>query len=231
LPLPVTETGGLAPKTTDVAGFYYPWLKVFDPVTQLQDSDSDGTLAVPPSGHVAGIFARVDTERGVFKAPANEVVRGALGLTHPLSKGDQGELNRHGVNCIRALNGNIYVWGARTVGGEANQDLQYINVRRTLLFLRESIDEGIQWAVFEPNTPALWASITRNVTSFLTTMWRAGALFGSTAKDAFYVKCDAETNTAETINAGQVVTEVGVAIVRPAEFVIFRLSQFSAPAK
>ena len=156
------------PKATDLAAWYYPWIKVFDPGTQLQGA-SDGALAVPPSGHLAGIYARVDTERGVFKSPANEVVRGALDVTHALSRNDQDGLNPKGVNAIRLLNDNILVWGARTVGGDANQDLRYISVRRTLLFLRESIDQGTQWAVFEPNTPALWAKISRNVTAFLTT--------------------------------------------------------------
>jgi phage tail sheath protein FI len=221
---------GLMPKATDLAAWYYPWIEVFDPGTQLQGV-SDGALAVPPSGHLAGIYARVDTERGVFKSPANEVVRGALDVTHALSRNDQDGLNPKGVNAIRLLNDNILVWGARTVGGDANQDLKYISVRRTLLFLRESIEQGVQWAVFEPNTPALWAKISRNVNAFLTTVWRSGALFGNTPQEAFFVKCDAETNTSATIDQGQVVTEVGVAIARPAEFVIFRISQFSAPTK
>jgi hypothetical protein len=225
------STPGVMPKRTDFAAWYYPWIRVFDPGTQLQTPGSDGALAVPPSGHLAGIYARVDTERGVFKSPANEVVRGALGVTHSLSKADQDGLNPKGVNAIRVLNGNIYVWGARTVGGDANADVKYISVRRTLLFLRESIDEGTQWAVFEPNTPALWAKITRNITAFLTTVWRSGALFGTTAQEAFFVKCDAETNPPELRDLGQVVTEIGVAIARPAEFVIFRVSQFSAPTK
>jgi phage tail sheath protein FI len=185
---------------------------------------------VPPSGHLAGIYARVDTERGVFKAPANEVIRGALDVTHALSRADQDTLNPKGVNCIRILNDNIYAWGARTVGGDGNADLKYISVRRTLLFLRESIDEGTQWAVFEPNTPALWAKIRRNITAFLTTVWRSGALFGNTPEEAFFVKCDEETNQPEDREQGRVITEIGVAIVRPAEFVIFRVSQ-SAPQK
>jgi phage tail sheath protein FI len=222
---------GVMPKKTDLAAWYYPWIKVFDPGTQLTDPGSAGALAVPPSGHLAGIYARVDTERGVFKSPANEVIRGALDVTHALSKADQDGLNPKGVNCIRVLNGNITVWGARTVGGDANADLKYISVRRTLLFLRESIDEGTQWAVFEPNTPALWAKLTRNVTAFLTTLWRSGALFGATAPEAFFVKCDAETNPPELRELGQVVTEIGVSIARPAEFVIFRVSQFVAAAK
>jgi uncharacterized protein len=222
---------GVMPKRTDLAAWYYPWITVFDPGTLLSDPETGGAVAVPPSGHVAGIYARVDIERGVFKSPANEVIRGALSVTHPLSKASQDGLNPKGVNCIRALNDNIYVWGARTVGGDANADLKYISVRRTLLFLRESIDEGTQWAVFEPNTPALWAKISRNVNAFLTTLWRSGALFGSTAQEAFFVKCDAETNPPELRELGQVVTEIGVSIARPAEFVIFRVSQFVAAAK
>jgi uncharacterized protein len=222
---------GVMPKKTDLAAWYYPWVKVFDPGAQLTDPNSQGEIAVPPSGHIAGIYARVDAERGVFKSPANEVIRGALDVTHQLSKNDQNDLNPKGVNCLRVLNDNIYVWGARTVGGAANADLKYVSVRRTLLFLRESIEQGTQWAVFEPNTPALWAKISRNVTAFLTTAWRAGALFGTTAEEAFFVKCDAETNSSELREQGQVVTEIGVAIARPAEFVIFRISQSAAQAK
>jgi uncharacterized protein len=228
--LPGATPPGVAPPKTDFAAWYYPWIKVFDPATKLLDDKSDGSFAVPPSGHLAGIYARVDTERGVFKSPANEAVRGALGVSHALSKANQDDLNPAGVNCIRVLNGNIYVWGARTVGGDANADLKYISVRRTLLFLRESIDEGTQWAVFEPNTAALWQKISRNVTAFLTTLWRSGALFGTTPQEAFFVKCDAETNPPESRELGRVVTEIGVAIVRPAEFVVFRVSQV-APAK
>jgi phage tail sheath protein FI len=222
---------GVMPKRTDLAAWYFPWVEVFDPGAKLQAPAGGGSINVPPSGHIAGVYARVDVNRGVFKAPANEPILGALGVTQPISKADQGDLNRNGVNCIRVLNGNIFVWGARTVGGDANADLKYINVRRTLLFLRESIDEGTQWAVFEPNTPGLWQKITRNITAFLTNVWRSGALFGDTAQEAFYVKCDAETNPPELRELGQVVTEIGVSIVRPAEFVIFRVSQFTAPAK
>jgi phage tail sheath protein FI len=228
---PADTTPGTAPKRTDLAAWYFPWIKVFDPATSLQTPNDDGLLDVPPSGHIAGIYARVDTQRGVFKAPANEPVLGALGVSQQISRADQDGLNPKGVNCIRSLNDNILVWGARTIGGDANLDLKYINVRRTLLFLRESIDEGTQWAVFEPNTPALWQKLTRNITAFLTNVWRAGALFGNTQQEAFYVKCDAETNPPELRDLGQVVTEIGVAIVRPAEFVIFRISQFSAPGK
>jgi len=219
------------PPNSDYASFYFPWIQVFDPATKIQDPKGPGLQFVPPSGHVAGIYARVDTQRGVHKAPGNEPVLGVLGLKYNISKSLQDGLNPQGVNCIRDLNGNIRVWGARTIGGDANADLKYINVRRTLLFLRESIDEGTQWVVFEPNEPGLWQKITRNVTAFLTNVWRSGALFGTTPQQAFYVKCDAETNPPELRELGQVVTEIGVAIVRPAEFVIFRISQFTAPGK
>jgi phage tail sheath protein FI len=217
------------PQRTDYAAWYFPWIKVFDPATKLQQPRGDGLVAVPPSGHIAGVYARVDAERGVHKAPGNEAILGALGVTQAISRFDQDGLNPNGVNCIRELGGNVLVWGARTVGGNANADLKYVNVRRTLLFLRKSIEQGTQWVVFEPNSPALWQRITRNVTAFLTLVWRSGALFGSTAAEAFYVKCDAETNPPEQIEQGWVVTEIGVAIVRPAEFVIFRISQFTAP--
>ncbi|MBL8392591.1 MAG: phage tail sheath family protein [Candidatus Accumulibacter sp.] len=227
--IPADPNPGVMPKKTDYAAWYFPWIKVFDPAARLQGGD--GVIGVPPSGHLAGIYARVDNLRGVHKAPANEVILGALSVTQPLSKAEQDGLNPKGVNCIRVLNDNIFAWGARTVGGDANADLKYINVRRTLLFLRESIDEGLQWAVFEPNNPALWQKISRNVTAFLTNVWRSGALFGTTAQEAFYVKCDAETNPPELRELGQVVTEIGVSIVRPAEFVIFRISQFVAAGK
>jgi hypothetical protein len=152
-----------------------------------------------------------------------------LGLKYYLSKAKQDGLNPKGINCIRDLNGNIRVWGARTIGGDANGEWKYVNVRRLFLFLRESIDEGTQWVVFEPNAPNLWAKITRNITAFLTNVWRTGALFGTTAQEAFYVKCDEETNPPEVRDAGQVVTEIGVAVVKPAEFVIFRISQWAGP--
>lgn len=209
----------VVPPGSDYAAFYAPWIQVADPATGSK-------IYVPPSGHIAGIYARVDTNRGVHKAPANEPVLGALGLKYPISKAQQDGLNPQGINCIRELNGNIKVWGARTIGGDARGEWKYINVRRLFLYLRESIDEGTQWVVFEPNTPPLWAKITRNITAFLTNVWRAGALFGNTPQEAFYVKCDAETNPPELREAGQVVTEIGVAVAKPAEFVIFHVSQW-----
>jgi Bacteriophage tail sheath protein len=208
---------------SDYAALYFPQIVVADPVTKDR-------LAVPPSGHMAGIYARVDQLRGVHKAPANEVVRGALALAYPVSRNEQTQLNPGGINAIRNFNGNITVWGARTLGGDANGQTKYINVRRLLNFLRESIDQGTRFAVFEPNAQPLWQRIVRSVTAFLTNVWRDGALFGATPEKAFYVKCDETTNPPEVRDLGQVVTEIGVAIVKPAEFVIFRISQLSGPA-
>jgi phage tail sheath protein FI len=213
-------------QNTDYGALYFPRIKVFDSAYQATHPDSDGEIFVGAAGHVAGIYSRVDHERGVFKAPANETIRGALDIEYQVSRNLQDGLNPGGVNCIRNINGSIKVWGARTIGGDMNSDLKYINVRRTLLYLRKSIDHGTQWVVFEPNTPTLWAKIVRNVTAFLTMEWRDGALFGTTPQEAFYVRCDAETNPPESRELGRVVTEIGVAIVRPAEFVIFRLAQW-----
>lgn len=220
----------ILPDFSNYAGYYFPWIQVLDPAAKTLNPEGDGRIYVPPSGHVAGIYARVDNTRGVFKAPANEVVLGALGLKQKISKAQQAGLNPQGVNCIRDLNGSIRVWGARTLGGDANGEYKYINVRRTMLFLRESIDQGTQWAVFEPNDTRLWSKIILNVTAFLTIVWRNGALFGNTPQEAFYVKCDEETNPPEVRELGQVITEIGVAIVRPAEFVIFRISQWTGPS-
>jgi phage tail sheath protein FI len=201
------------------AALYYPWIEVMDPLTGRKTT-------VPPSGHMAGIWARNDDERGVHKAPANEVVRGALGLATQLTKGEHDLLNPAGINCIRAFPGRgIRVWGARTLSSD--KEWQYLNVRRLFNYLEESILSGTQWVVFEPNDDALWARIRRTISAFLTNEWRKGALFGLTPDEAFYVKCDRETNPAEGIDVGQVVCEIGVAPVKPAEFVIFRLAQFS----
>jgi phage tail sheath protein FI len=216
------------PGNSDYAAFYYPWIKVADPASQIMQIN-DGLLAVPPSGHIAGVYARVDNLRGVHKAPANEVIFGALGVTRSISKNQQAGLNPQGTNCIRDLNGNIRIWGARTLGGQANGEFTYISTRRLFLYLRQSIDQATQWTVFEPNNPELWAKIRRNVTAFLTNTWRTGALFGTTPQEAFYVKCDAENNPPEVRDLGQVVIEIGVAVTKPAEFVIFRISQWAGP--
>lgn len=210
-------------KDSNYVALYFPRIQVFDPMTS-------GPIFVPPSGHMAGIYARVDQERGVHKAPANEIVRGALGLEYLVTKNEQDGLNPDGINVIRGFDGNIRVWGARTLGGDDNGEFKYINVRRLMNFLRESIDEGTQFVVFEPNNPALWQKIIRTVRAFLTNVWRDGALFGNTPEEAFYVKCDETTNPPEVRELGQVITEIGVAIVKPAEFVIFRISQLAGPA-
>ncbi|MEU5847087.1 phage tail sheath family protein [Saccharopolyspora shandongensis] len=201
------------------ATLYYPWIKVFDPA-------SGRNTLVPPSGHVAGVWARSDAERGVHKAPANEVIRGAVDLEINLSKGEQDLLNPIGVNCVRAFPGRgIRIWGARTLSSDPAW--RYLNVRRLFNYLEESILIGTQWVVFEPNDDRLWSSIRRNISAFLHEAWRDGALFGRTAEEAFFVKCDRENNPTESIDLGQVVCDIGVAPVKPAEFVIFRLSQFS----
>jgi phage tail sheath protein FI len=225
----------LLPRKSTHAAFYFPHVEVVDPAKELQDSDPArqvptkyrGRTHVPPSGHVAGIYARTDEERGVHKAPANATVRGAIEVKYYVSKPKQELLNPHGVNCIRLMDGAVTVWGARTVGGAKNGEWMYINVRRFAGFLEKSIAEGTQWVVFEPNDPNLWSRIILNVTAFLTNVWRSGALFGLTPQQAFYVKCDAELNPPEVRDLGQVITEIGVAIVRPAEFVIFRITQFA----
>ena len=222
-PTAITSAAIKVADDSSYAALYFPWINVHDPV-------SGGIIAVPPSGHLAGIYARVDQAHGVHKAPANENVYGARGLEYAVTKGEQDLLNPDGINVIRALNGTIKVWGARTLGGKKNGEYMYINVRRLMNFLRESIDEATQFVVFEPNNQALWQRINRSVSGFLTNVWRDGALFGNKAEQAFYVKCDESTNPPEVRELGQVITEIGVAIVRPAEFVIFRISQMTLPA-
>lgn len=201
------------------ATLYWPWIQTMNPAT--------GMLSfMPPSGHVAGIWGRNDDTRGVHKAPANEVVRGAVNIEINITRNEHDLLNPEGINCIRAFPGRgIRVWGARTLSSDPAW--RYLNVRRLFNYLEESILSGTNWVVFEPNDDALWAKIRRTISAFLVQEWRAGALFGSTPDEAFYVKCDSETNPSEGIDAGQVVCEIGVAPVKPAEFVIFRLAQFS----
>ncbi|MFG3318830.1 phage tail sheath subtilisin-like domain-containing protein [Streptomyces sp. NPDC048171] len=211
------ETAGYDSK---YAALYYPWIKSFDPATGQ-------SRLVPPSGHVAGIWARNDSERGVHKAPANEVVRGAVDLELQITRGEQDLLNPIGVNCIRSFPGRgIRVWGARTLSSDPAW--RYLNIRRYFNYLEESILIGTQWVVFEPNDHNLWARIRRNVSAFLVNEWRSGALFGQSPAEAYYVKCDEETNPPESVDLGRVICEIGIAPVKPAEFVIFRLAQFSS---
>jgi uncharacterized protein len=208
---------------TDFAAVYTPWLNVYDAPT-------NSTKAVPPSGHIAGIYARTDATRGVHKAPANEQVLGAIKPSVQIGKAQQAQVNLIGGNCIRMMNGAMKVWGARTLAGDSSLH-KYVPIRRLLSFLYKSIDHGTQWAVFEPNGPDLWARVIRNVGSFLTSIWAQGALAGTVAQEAFYVKCDAENNPPDQRANGLLVVEVGVATVFPAEFVVFRIQQYTGPIK
>lgn len=205
--------------TNGYGALYYPWAEVANPL-------ADGRIKVPPSGHIAGLYARVDSERGVFKAPANETLRGVLALERKFSDDEQGPLNEVGINVIRSFPGRgILVWGARTIAPQDRTQWRYVNVRRLLLFIEESIQEGTQFAVFEPNNQALWEQVKRQVTDFLTRLWRDGALFGSTPDEAFRVRVDEELNTASTRALGQLIIEVILYPTTPAEFVIFRIIQ------
>ena len=214
------------------AALYHPWLMIPDPfpptVATLRQ------FPVPPAGHVLGIYARVDNERGVHKAPANEVVRGITGLTRYFTKGEQDILNPYpqNINVVRDFRPNnraIRVWGARCI--TSDNDFKYVNVRRLLIFLEDSIDRGLQWVVFEPNAEELWARVRRAVTNFLTTVWRNGALEGTTPAEGFFVKCDRTTMTRDDIDNGRLICVIGVAPVKPAEFVIIRIGLWTADAE
>jgi hypothetical protein len=213
------------PQDTSYAGFYYPWIWIYD--VQLRDR-----RLIPPVGHIAGIFARTDIERGVHKAPANEVVRGAIDLQLAVPKGNQDILNPKGVNCIRDFRPDgrgIRLWGARTMASDP--EWKYINVRRLFMFVEESIDEGTQWVVFEPNDEPTWGRVRRSVSDFLISVWRSGALMGTTQAEAFFVTCDRTTMTQNDIDNGRLICYIGIAPVKPAEFVIFRISQKTIEAE
>jgi len=198
---------------------YYPWIKVFDPLRQQQK-------LIPPGGYVSGIYARTDTERGVHKSPANEIVRGAIDLEFSLTKGEQGILNPRGINVIRSFTGRgILVWGARNM--ILDPLWKYINVRRLFIYIEESIEEGTQWVVFEPNNEKLWGRVRATITQFLTRVWKDGALMGTKPEEAFFVKCDRTTMTQDDIDNGRLICIIGVAPVKPAEFVIFRIAQWA----
>lgn len=200
---------------------YYPWIAVRDPL----DAANKTPILVPPSGHVAGVWARSDATRGVWKAPANEPLRGVVSLAYRLTKDEQGSLNSGGINCIRHFTREgIRIWGARTIN---TGEWRYLNVRRLFNMIEESIAESTRWTVFEPNDQSLWKSIRRDVGNFLLGQWRAGALMGASPEEAFFVKCDAETNSPDVVDAGYVVTIIGIAPVKPAEFVVFRIRQSS----
>jgi hypothetical protein len=208
---------------TKYAAIYYPRIMVLDPLTNLD-------IAVPPSGHMAGIYARVDDTRGVFKAPANEVIGGIDAIEVKLSKGDQDVLNPEplNINVLRdftAQSRGLRVYGARCI--TSDNEWKYINVRRLFIFIEHSLDIGTQWAVFEPNDDRLWARLTQSVSAFLTTLWGEGALMGQKASDAFFVRCDRTTMTQDDLDNGRLVMLVGIAPVYPAEFVIIRIGQWA----
>lgn len=205
------------------AALYYPWVTVFDPVTRQP-------LNLPPSGFVAGIYARNDTERAVYKAPANEVVRGAIGFETPINTAQQEVLNPEGINAFRFFEGRgNRLWGARTISSDS--EWKYVNLRRYFAYLERSIDKGTQWAVFEPNGEALWANVRATVRDFLVNEWANGALLGDKPEKAFFVRCDRSTMTQNDLDNGRLVCLVGVAPLRPAEFVIFRIGQWTADQK
>ncbi|MDO8474615.1 MAG: phage tail sheath subtilisin-like domain-containing protein [Candidatus Rokubacteria bacterium] len=206
--------------TSSKAALYYPWVRVKDPRNARE-------LSLPPSGFVAGIYARVDLARGASKPPANEVVKLAVGLDHKVTEASLTVLNSESINCIRAFAPRDFrVWGGRTLS--ADSEWKYVNVRRLFIYLEASIDKGTQWAVFEPNAEPLWAKIRRAVEDFLTSEWRSGRLPGSRPEEAFFVKCDRSTMTQADIDQGRLICVVGVAVVRPSEFVIFRIGQWTA---
>ena len=202
------------------AAFYYPWVRILDPLTGAENS-------YPPSGFVAGIYARTDVERGVYKAPANEVVRLARGFETLISKGQQEVLNPEGINCFRYFPGRgMRLWGARTMSSDPEQT--YVNVRRYLAYLQHSVEIGTAWAVFEPNGETLWASVRRSIGDFLLNEWRNGGLLGDKPAAAFFVRCDRSTMTRNDLDNGRLVCLIGVALVKPAEFVIWRAQQWTA---
>lgn len=205
------------PLDTKYAALYYPWIEVRDPSVKRN-------VVMAPSGHMAGIYARVDVERGVHKAPANEVIRGISKIAADVCKREQDMLNPRGINALRFFPGRgNRVWGARTLSSDASW--KYINVRRLFIFVEESIDEGTQWVVFEPNDEPLWARVRQTIENFLTTVWRSGALEGAKPNEAFFVKCDRTTMTQDDIDNGRLICHIGIAPVKPAEFVIFRIQQ------
>ena len=205
------------------AALYYPWVRVQDPITRQE-------IYLPPSGFVAGIYARNDINRGVIKAPANEVVTMALGFEINLNKSQQDVLNPEGINCFRFFEGRGYrLWGARTISSDP--EWKYVNLRRYFAYVEHSIDKGTQWAVFEPNGERLWDNVRRTIYDFLLNEWQNGALLGEKPEKAFFVRCDRSTMTQNDLDNGRLVCLIGLAALRPAEFVIFRIGQWTADRK
>jgi phage tail sheath protein FI len=205
------------------AALYYPWITVLDPVTRKE-------INLPPSGFVAGIYARNDIQRAVYKAPANEVVSLAINFEKVLNKAQQDILNPLGINCFRFFEDRgLRLWGARTISSDP--EWKYVNLRRYFAYLEHSIDKGTQWAVFEPNGDLLWANVRRTVSDFLLNEFQNGALLGDKPEKAYFVRCDRSTMTQNDLDNGRLVCLVGVAALRPAEFVIFRIGQWTADSK
>jgi phage tail sheath protein FI len=209
------------------AALYYPWLNVANP---LAPPIRAAAIKAPPSGFLAGIFARSDAQHGVSKAPANLPILGAASLETNLNEADAATLNNAGINTLRAFpNRSLLVWGARTVSSDS--DFKYVNVRRYFNYVEHSIQQGTQWAIFEPNGEPLWANIRNTISDFLTNEWRNGALMGTKPEEAFFVKCDRTTMTQSDLDNGRLVCLVGIAPIRPAEFVIIRIGQWTVDAK
>jgi hypothetical protein len=244
---PIVSTGDMDIPASDkgFGAIYVPWVRVTKPSWYSGEQNitvtgpnrrklikTDETeLFVPPSGHIAGLYARVDGDRGVHKAPANEILMGITGLSQNINRLEQGQYNDRGINVVRIFKDRgIRVWGARTLATKSDPSWKYINVRRLFIMIEQSIMIGSQWAVFEPNDQVLWKKLTRDVRSYLMRIWRSGALFGANADEAFYVKCDTETNPRYLIDAGQVNVQIGICPVKPAEFVIFSIGQWDGGA-
>jgi hypothetical protein len=220
------QRGALLSKS-GFAALYWPWIVISDPAAA---AGTTSLVTVPPSGHIAGVMARSDDAVGVHKAPANEPVRGAVDLAYTLNDAEQGTLNHLNINAIRRFPGRPpLVWGARTLTD--GTPWRYVNVRRLVSYVEDSVIQGVRWAVFAPNNTALWKGLERTITEFLTRVWEAGALFGRTAKEAFYVKVDEELNPPAVRGLGQVIVEVGLAPTRPAEYVVLRFGLWEGGAR
>jgi phage tail sheath protein FI len=232
-PTPLKADGALQSQrsallsTNGFAGLYWPWIVIADPTAAAGTS---ATVTVPPSGHIAGVMSRCDATVGVHRAPANELVRGAVALDYTLNDTEQGALNHSNINAIRTFPGSPpLIWGARTLTD--GTQWQYVNVRRLVSYIEDSIVQGVRWAVFAPNNTALWKGLERSITEFLTRVWEAGALFGATAKEAFYVQITDELNPPAVRDLGEVFVEIGLAPTRPAEYIVLRIGLWDGGAQ
>ena len=215
---------------TTYGAMYHPWIEIFDPTERPAQGAPPRRILLPPSGFVAGIYARSDVQRGVFKAPANEIVSGLTRFEANINQGRQDVLNPEGINALRFFPGRgNRVWGARTMSSDP--EWKYVNVRRLFIFLEHSIDKSTQWAVFEPNNARLWANIRFAVEDFLLVQWKSGALLGSKPEEAYFVRCDRTTMTQNDLDNGRLICLIGVAPTKPAEFVIFRIGQWTADSR